>query len=98
MAEKIEAFLVAYSSQERANSAPEFRNGALGVARAICHRRESLDRGLPSDANDNWCRFCHRIHPFSRCEGFHGAIGRAGISLSETRSPRRGHSQADLAR
>ncbi len=30
MAEKIEAFLVAYSSQERANSAPEFRNGALG--------------------------------------------------------------------
>jgi hypothetical protein len=30
MAEKVEAFLVAYSSQERANSAPEFRNGALG--------------------------------------------------------------------
>src|SRR5258708_36788157 len=30
MAEKIEAFLVVYSSQERANSAPEFRNGALG--------------------------------------------------------------------
>jgi hypothetical protein len=30
MTEKIEAFLVAYSSQERANSAPEFRNGALG--------------------------------------------------------------------
>src|SRR5262249_55903187 len=30
MAEKVEAFLVAYSSQERANSAPEFRNCALG--------------------------------------------------------------------
>jgi hypothetical protein len=30
MAEKVEAFLVAYVSQERANSAPEFRNGALG--------------------------------------------------------------------
>jgi hypothetical protein len=30
MAKKVEAFLVAYSSQERANSAPEFRNGALG--------------------------------------------------------------------
>jgi hypothetical protein len=30
MAEKVEAFLVAYGSQERANSAPEFRNSALG--------------------------------------------------------------------
>jgi hypothetical protein len=30
MAEKVEAFFIAYGSQERANSAPEFRNGALG--------------------------------------------------------------------
>src|SRR6266536_1233577 len=30
MAEKVEALLVAYGSQERANSAPEFRNGARG--------------------------------------------------------------------
>src|SRR5262249_16139425 len=30
MAEEVEAFLVAYSSQERPNSAPEFRNCALG--------------------------------------------------------------------
>jgi hypothetical protein len=30
MTEKIEAFLIAYGTQERANSAPEFRNGALG--------------------------------------------------------------------
>ena len=28
--QKVEALLVAYGSQERANSAPEFRNGALG--------------------------------------------------------------------
>jgi hypothetical protein len=30
MAKKVEAFFVAYGSQEGANSAPEFRNGALG--------------------------------------------------------------------
>jgi hypothetical protein len=30
MAEKVEAFFVSYGSQERANSAPEFRTGALG--------------------------------------------------------------------
>src|SRR6266516_2724766 len=29
MTEKVEAFFVAYGSQERANSAPEFRNGSL---------------------------------------------------------------------
>ena len=29
MAEKLEAFLVAYGPQERANSTPEFWNGAL---------------------------------------------------------------------
>jgi hypothetical protein len=27
---KVEAFLIAYGTQERANSATEFRNGALG--------------------------------------------------------------------
>src|SRR6266446_8428894 len=32
MAEKVEAFFVAYGSQERANSAPEFRNGSIEAA------------------------------------------------------------------
>ena len=30
MAEKVEAFLIAYGAQESANSATEFRNGTLG--------------------------------------------------------------------
>src|SRR5262249_32514600 len=52
MAEKVEAFLVAYSSQARANSAPEFRNCALGglseerfeFAENLLDRTHSLDR------------------------------------------------------
>ena len=36
MAEKVEAFLVAYGSQKRANFAPEFRNGALGGLSQSC--------------------------------------------------------------
>jgi hypothetical protein len=43
MAEKVEAFLVAYGSQERANSAPEFRNSALG---GLSQERFEFAKGL----------------------------------------------------
>jgi SAM-dependent methyltransferase len=37
------------------------------------------------------------IHGIKRCAGLHGATGRAGLCLSETRSPGRGYRQSDLA-